>query len=317
MIGINIVDTFIKLIKKPDKYNIDDNFCKLHYIITSCILLFSCFIIVGNILSVNPIKCTGDFSRISEDFINIHCWTVTTFTRKINSIYNSNEDIYYGNNIIKTFSNKGEIVPHSYYQWIPFILILNSIIFYIPHLFWKILENNVIKNILINNNFDIDIIVNYIKNNIFAFGNFGYCYILCKILYIFSIIITIFIFHYCFNNSILTYNKNIFHILNELFPLQSTCLYRQVGYSGSMVEYGFLCLLPINLFNIKIFLIIYIWYLFLIIISFLEIIYFIIKIFVNSRKGINLYIIIYILSLNFSSLENRKLTILLHDIKTV
>lgn len=41
---------------------------------------------------------------------------------------------------IGTHTDKDEIVFHSYYQWVPFVLFLQAILFYLPHYFWKSVE---------------------------------------------------------------------------------------------------------------------------------------------------------------------------------
>lgn len=41
------------------------------------------------------------------------------------------------------------IKRHAYYQWVPFVLFLQAISFYLPHLFWRSWEGGRIKNLVI------------------------------------------------------------------------------------------------------------------------------------------------------------------------
>ncbi len=34
-----------------------------------------------------------------------------------------------------------EVTYHAYYQWVPFVLFLQGILFYVPHYLWKTLED--------------------------------------------------------------------------------------------------------------------------------------------------------------------------------
>ncbi len=37
---------------------------------------------------------------------------------------------------------------HAYYQWVPFLLLLQSLLFYAPHLVWKCLDNGKLKMLI-------------------------------------------------------------------------------------------------------------------------------------------------------------------------
>lgn len=36
-----------------------------------------------------------------------------------------------------------EIIRHAYYQWVPFVLFLQALMFYLPHYVWKQAEGNI------------------------------------------------------------------------------------------------------------------------------------------------------------------------------
>lgn len=43
--------------------------------------------------------------------------------------------------------NEGSMKFHSYYQWVPFMLFFQALLFYVPHLIWKMWEGGKISMI--------------------------------------------------------------------------------------------------------------------------------------------------------------------------
>lgn len=55
---------------------------------------------------------------------------------------------------VGTIVNEEKIKRHAYYQWVPFVLFAQAIMFYLPHIFWKSIEGfifNIIKFLALNN----------------------------------------------------------------------------------------------------------------------------------------------------------------------
>lgn len=61
-----------------------------------------------------------------------------------------------------------------------------------------------------------------------------------------------------------------------VFPVRAKCQYRSIGASGSIQEWDSICLLPLNVINEKIFVIIWLWYMFQLLISILNMMYLIV-----------------------------------------
>lgn len=75
-------------------------------------------------------------------------------------------------------------------------------------------------------------------------------------------------------SALLTANVSSWNDYSDfVFPRMAKCLYKVTGPSGSDVHYDALCLLPLNVFNQKIFVIIWLWYIFQLIISVGDLIY--------------------------------------------
>lgn len=73
-----------------------------------------------------------------------------------------------------------------------------------------------------------------------------------------------------------------------IFPRAAKCTYEPYGPSGSIQKFDALCLLPLNILNQKLFLIVWIWYIFQMIISILNLLYWII---VSYSENVRIYIL--------------------------
>lgn len=73
-----------------------------------------------------------------------------------------------------------------------------------------------------------------------------------------------------------------------IFPREAKCTYEPYGPSGSIQKFDALCLLPLNILNQKLFIIVWIWYIFQMIISILNLLYWII---VSCSENVRIYIL--------------------------
>lgn len=94
-------------------------------------------------------------------------------------------------------------------------------------------------------------------------------------------------------SSLLSGNLNNWMVYSEMvFPRIAKCTYESYGSSGTLQQFDALCLLPLNILNQKLFIIIWIWYIIQLILSILNLIYWIIisfslniRVFILYRKS--------------------------------
>lgn len=90
----------------------------------------------------DPINCLAD-PGISPHVINTFCWITYTFSLPEN----------YGKEVGTHVAHPGlgnDLSGkryHSYYQWVPFMLFLQGVLFYVPHWMWKQWEEGKIRMI--------------------------------------------------------------------------------------------------------------------------------------------------------------------------
>lgn len=74
--------------------------------------------------------------------------------------------------------------------------------------------------------------------------------------------------------------------LSPLFPKITKCKYQNYGPGGSYQSHDFLCILPLNVLNEKLFLILWFWLMFLVIVSFFVLVYRLLFVFPKLRAYI-------------------------------
>lgn len=74
----------------------------------------------------------------------------------------------------------------------------------------------------------------------------------------------------------------------SIFPKAAKCTYKTFGPSGTLQSFDALCLLPLNILNQKLFIIVWIWYIVQLIISFFNLMYWII---VSYSENVRIYIL--------------------------
>lgn len=73
-----------------------------------------------------------------------------------------------------------------------------------------------------------------------------------------------------------------------IFPWAAKCTYESYGPSGSIQKFDAFCLLPLNILNQKLFIIVWIWYIIQVIISILNLLYWIL---VLCSENVRIYIL--------------------------
>ncbi|XP_044262000.1 innexin inx7-like isoform X2 [Tribolium madens] len=235
------------------------------------------------------------FDRVIETF----CFFSTTFT--VIDDFNTDKWKYgplahpgvapYG------IGSKQPIRKHSYYQWVPFVLFGQGIMFYLTHLLWKIMEDNTIEKLvsglnctklaLLNKESDeidrkdkkvrIKRIKNIFLKRLKITKSWTWWFVFCELLNVANVILQIYITQKFLGDQFYTLGTRIVaegsKILDEVFPKVTKCSFYTYGPSGSIQIHDALCIMALNIVNEKIFVFLWFWYILLFIASCLVIIW--------------------------------------------
>jgi len=304
----------------------DDNFTdRLNNRYTVVLLVASAVLISANMYVGSPITCWAPvhFTGSHTKFANSYCWVKNTYY------------LPWENNVPYEGEQR-EVVP--YYQWIPFILLGQAIMFYLPKVFWNGLNQKVgvdADNILASaytftnaekegRKDNILMLITNQLHRVFTaktnkyykgfrcnikdlafklcsicacgtrYGNYlSILYIFSKVLYIVNVVGQLFML-----NGILATEYDIYGIelLGHLirgsdwteaphvaFPRVTFCDFK-IRRLGNIHRYTLQCLLPINMYNEKIYCFLWFWFVAIAAVTFFDLVTWLGRYFSHKEK---------------------------------
>jgi len=263
---------------------------KLHALTGSLLFLFSVTLFAKELLGEH-IKCTRhdtDTSFISESTFNSYCYITDTFTLAEEQFSGAHPGVGPGHKN----SDHSQFVYHSYYQWVPFLLLIQAASFYVPYLLYKFSHDNRIPHLIqdlqntkpfneIRDDKIGDIHI-YLQDFYGSHGPWAYKLVLSDFLNLVNLILNILFLQWYLRGQFIDYGIEFLAYqlaeikvrgmdpFNVIFPKMTKCNLQMYGPSGSIMNYDGLCVLPVNVLNEKIFLIVWAIFLPLLIITMVE-----------------------------------------------
>lgn len=262
----------------------NENFNRLHYKITSTILLFFSLLISWAHFSGDAVDC--DFPGRSPGSLNSYCYAHSTF-------------------LVERFltATTGDNVPHlgvsphiegdklkfyGYYRWIYIVLFLQAISFYIPHYMWKSWEGRKLKMFTAELTSPVirkecikektEPLIDYLRSTLHSHNSYAYKYFFCELLNLINVLGQI-----CFMNAfigedfvyygidIIMFNREptvgMTDPMERLFPVLTKCRYEMIGPSGTLQNLDGMCTLTQNALNAWIYAFLWFWFYILVITS--------------------------------------------------
>ena len=226
LIGLlSSVGGFVRVRYLLDKAVIDNAVFRLHYRFTSAFFFGACVVITAFDLIGNPIDCLTDDSISRPDVINTYCWIQYTFTIPGYDGTASSELGAGAHPGVGPEAAGHERRIHSYYQWVPFLLFLQGILFYMPHYIWKQYENGTVRNMTEGSRgFAIGVceerksrtaaLSDYLQDTMNSHGRLASTYLLCELLNLVNVIGNIFFIDRFLNGAFLQYGLRVIQFSN-------------------------------------------------------------------------------------------------------
>jgi len=298
MAVMNMLMPVVGLIKVRyrTKADIDSFVFKLHYRTTATILFICCILVTANDLIGKTIDCMS--TNIPGNVLNTYCWILSTFSvpTKSNQIHGQ-DNAYPGVEPLGPGTHQhdsGERVVHAYYQWVPFVLFLQGLLFYIPHWLWKTFEDRKLNKItdglrgrtlnLEDRKEKCDMLVTYTVDTLHTHNFYALKFFICDALNMVNVIGQMFLINKFLGGVFMTYGTEVLKWsesepgertdpMIDVFPRITKCTFYKYGPSGTLEHHDAMCVLALNIINEKIFVTIWFWFIVLAIVTFLYCVY--------------------------------------------
>lgn len=276
---------------KPRIFVTDGTTFRLHYRLTGLLLTVCSILVSATQFYGDPIQCiqTDD---VPKKVLDTYCWVEGTFTLpKAFDKEVGREVVYPG---VDQKDPGDDVVYHAYYQWVCFVLLFQGILFYVPRLVWRSWEKGRLKNILQELNSPVlaccerkkrcDHLVRYFRNNMRHHSMYAFKYLICEFMNFVNVVGQIYFVDYFLGGEFTTYGWRVLHFATgvqekrvdpmvTVFPRLTKCTFHRYGPSGDVQKYDALCLLPLNIVNEKIYIMLWFWFIILSICTAISILY--------------------------------------------
>jgi len=273
-----------------DDVRIDSNTSRLHYKVTVLIFVTASLLVTSGQYIGDPIDCIVD--GVPGGLMDTYCWIHSTFS--IPSRWAGKIGVDVPHPGVHPVVDGEEVKYHKYYQWVAFVLFLQAAMFYIPRYLWDSSEGGKIKMLVQglqdpmisadDKKGQIETIVTYFGLNRGAHGMYALRFFGVELLNFIHVIVQIYFTDFFLGYEFTTYGTDVLAYTNEeaedrpdpmkvVFPKVTKCTFHKYGPSGTVEKKDGLCVLPLNIINEKIYILIWFWLVFLAVVTGLVLLY--------------------------------------------
>ncbi|KAF2358623.1 Innexin [Trinorchestia longiramus] len=232
----------------------------------------------------------GSSAYLNDDVVNTYCWIHSTFTLP-RYLHGQGSLPYPG---IGQALPDDDVTRHAYYQWVPFVLVFQGLLFYVPHWLWKTWEGKKIQSITAGLSVPIlsskdkkeklALVRDYINSSINTHNFYAFKFLFCEGLNLVNVACQMLFLDTFFGGAFMTYGTDVIRFseqdqndrtdpMIEVFPRITKCTFQLFGPSGSVVTHDLMCVLALNVINEKIFVFLWFWFILMIILSCISFLY--------------------------------------------
>nr|CAD7424402.1 unnamed protein product [Timema monikensis] len=264
--------------RAPGHVRVDSRVSSLHHRATSVLLLTCCVLVCVRQYFGQPIHCvldvTGDLAPIQEQVLNTYCFVTTTYT----VVHDLNPE-HYPNVGAGPSWWRGHELPvkrHAYYQWVPLVLFLQSLLFAMPHAAWKYWEGGLVRasladlteqrvTLYLDRAKRRDLLrrlARYFSARLHSHRFWATGFLFCDTLNLVNVMANVYLTDCLLGGSFSSYGGEVLRFLqlnpedgrydriDAIFPKVTKCTFHKFGPSGSIQNHEALCVMGLNLLGI-------------------------------------------------------------------
>lgn len=293
--------------------SIDNSVSKLHYRLTFWMLLACTCLVCSRQYIGEHIRCITD-KGVPPHVVNTYCFSMTTYT----VLPQGNHSHHYAHPGVQPHSDNERIIRHAYYQWTPFVLFGQALLFYLPHMLWKIFEGGTIRNmveglqrlylrapdetdrqisgfnvygtksmskVVGNLHRQFQLISRFRLNRYWAF-----MMISCEVLNLVNVIFQLRVMDRFLGGSFVTLGRRLLsgnpsdNPFEEVFPKVTKCDFHKYGPTGTIQLHDAMCVMALNIVNEKIYAMLWFWFAILIPLTLFALLWRLVTFLLHSRS---------------------------------
>lgn len=313
----SVLKDHVKLKVTQDSAAIDNIVFRLHYRVTFLALLVCTLLVSARQYIGEHIRCITDKS-LKIEVIETFCFFTSTFTvvKHLNASYVNGGEIPHPG--VGPSNRDDEIIHHAYYQWVPFVLFLQALFFYLPHYIWRSIEGGRLKLLVsglhmaclalnetsmkIENGVEVpskddrDKKIQQIRRafiqRLHINRAWSYYLGLCEVLNLVNVVAQIYLTDWFLGGAFLGLGKlaaddsygGRMEPLDIVFPKVTKCTFHKYGSTGTIQTHDALCIMALNIVNEKIYVFLWYWFLILSMITLLGLLWRVLTMLLHARS---------------------------------
>ncbi|XP_042203530.1 innexin inx2-like [Homarus americanus] len=264
---------------------VDNMVFRLHYRYTYIIYMVSMLLCTLYDAIGNKIECmTGVDSDAFKEMVNSYCFIMGTFT--VDRLHGVKVGLEVPHPGVGPQQPGESITYHTYYQWVPFVLFVQGVMFYVPHWLWKGREGGLFRQVIqdlsirdylgsdlktyFSREKKFEVLSKYIYHHMDAHKKWAYSFFVCEFLNLGVAVATLFFTNWFLGGEFLTYGADVMEVIgldpenrtdpmSYVFPRMAKCTFKSFGSSGTIQVRDVMCLIATNIINEKIYVFLWVW----------------------------------------------------------
>ncbi|XP_012251056.2 innexin inx7 [Athalia rosae] len=316
----SVLKDHVKLKAAGEAVTIDNIVFRLHYRATFLLLIIGSLLVSSRQFIGEHIRCIADTS-VPNRVIETFCFFTSTFTVAKHMNLSAVRDGTIAHPGVGPVKPGDEVVHHAYYQWVPFFLFFQGILFYLPHYFWKLKEGGRMKalvtglhmaslsirdeplpvngSLTVPSKNDLQKKIQTIRTAFLnrLHVNRPWAYYLCvfELLNFIIVVSQIYVTNSFLGGAFLRLGHRVANgnfdeddttvdILDTVFPKMTKCTFHKYGQSGSIQQHDALCVMALNVVNEKIYTFLWFWLIILAVITGVNLVWRILTMLLHARS---------------------------------